>query len=82
MTCQFDRDVQCFESCPNCSRQKTHRDCPECGTETSISELDRYEGKCWDCFFDDMQDDPDRLRNFTKENEELYKEYIKNIYGG
>lgn len=80
MTCQHDRDVQCFESCLGCSRQKTHRDCPECGTETAISDLDRYEGKCWDCFFDFMLDDDFRIKKFVECHKAEYEEYLKELY--
>ena len=81
MTCKDDEDEQCFEDCHWCCRYKSETPCPECDTLTDRKDLERYEGKCWDCFFETMLDDPFRLKQFAKDNEDLYAEYIKVLYG-
>ena len=38
MVCQFDRNDQCFEDCPQCSRYKAHY-CDSCGGEFDRDDL-------------------------------------------
>ena len=56
MTCQHDRDVQCFQDCPKCSRYVAPKKCGFCGDETDKLYVCETAGGeksvCWDCFID------------------------------
>lgn len=56
MTCQHDRDVQCFQDCPKCSRYVAPKKCGLCGDETdklySCETSNGGKSVCWDCFVD------------------------------
>ena len=82
MTCQYDKDEQCFESCRTCSRYKSDIECPECGALATRAELNRYEGKCWDCFFEQMCEDEHRMSMYIRAHKEEYAEYIRDLHGG
>ena len=47
MVCQFDRNDQCFEDCPQCSRYKAHY-CDSCGGEFDRDDL--VDGLCPECY--------------------------------
>ena len=38
--CMYDRDEQCFEDCPKCSRAKTHFECCNCGRRDDLYATD------------------------------------------
>ena len=46
MVCQFDRNDECFEDCPQCSRYKAHY-CDSCGGEFDRDDL--VDGLCPEC---------------------------------
>lgn len=81
MTCQYDRDIQCFEDCEDCSRYKLEIPCPECDTITSRTVLNKYDNMCWDCFFEQMLNDDSRKTQFIKDHKDEYEEYIKELFG-
>lgn len=81
MTCKDDRDIQCFEDCPSCTRYKSQGECSECDTIVEKLELERYQGKCWDCFMDSMIEDEATTRKFVKLHKDLYGEFVKEFYG-
>lgn len=56
MTCQHDRDVECLQDCPKCSRFVPLKKCNHCGDETeklyACATSNGEKSVCWDCFFD------------------------------
>ena len=52
MTCQHDRDVECFRDCPKCSQYIQQKECNNCGDETdkryNCKTADGEMSVCWD----------------------------------
>lgn len=79
MTCQFDRDVQCFEDCEDCSRYKSEIMCPECDALTPRSELTKYDGMCRQCRLTTEFKNRELLEEFFEsypEVKQAYEEFI------
>ncbi len=83
MTCQYDRDIQCFEDCDDCSRYKSEIMCPECDTLTLRSELEKYNGMYRQCKLCQDFDNGVLLEEFFEANpdiEQAYKEFIDEVW--
>ena len=89
MTCQHDRDVQCFQDCPKCSQYIQQKECNNCGDETdkryNCKTADGEMSVCWDCFIDSTVNTGLAgilMEYITAEQlEEIKDEYGEEIYG-
>lgn len=82
MTCQFDRDVQCFEDCEDCSRFKFEIPCPECDSVVPRTEIDKYNGMCRNCRLKNEYENRELLEEFFEDNQEAYEAYIEYLDEG
>jgi len=89
MTCQHDRDVECFRDCPKCSRYIPPKKCEYCENETdklyTCETLNGEKSACWDCFIDSTVNTglADILMEYITADqlEEIKGEYGEEIYG-
>jgi hypothetical protein len=83
VTCQFDRDEQCFCDCEGCSRYKLEIPCPECDSVVPRTEIDKYDGMCRECRLKEEFDNGALLEEFFEANpdiEQAYKEFIDEVW--
>lgn len=70
---------ECYHECYSCNAYHGEIDCPECGSLTPRSELDKHGNKCKKCYLGERFDNRDLLEEFFDANpdiEEAYKDYI------
>ena len=80
MVCQYDRDVQCLESCDECSRHK-YEYCDYC--DGLVDKNLFIDGMCQNCFLDKKTKEFDLMKEFLHDNEDInekYVEYLKEVY--
>lgn len=78
MVCQFDRNDQCFEDCPQCSRCR-YEFCSVCGAQFLYDELE--EGMCEDCYEDSLTPYCENCNKaISIEEDEEYSGYCENCY--
>lgn len=83
MTCQYDRDIQCFEDCEDCSRYKLEIPCSECDSVVPRTEIDKYDGMCRECRLKEEFNNGALLAEFFEANpdiEQAYKEFIDEVW--
>ena len=82
MTCQYDRDIQCFEDCEDCSRYKHEIPCPECDSAVPRTEIDKYDGMYRQCRLTTEFENRELLEEFFEDNQEAYEAYIEYLDEG